>query len=83
MNDIDFKVKREVQELRAEVRRLRRTVETGFIVAGLAAVVIFPQLLMLAVVICVLVLFAFLVSPMRRMIFISIFHNRDKHEPDA
>jgi hypothetical protein len=83
MDDIDFKVKREVQELRAEVRRLRRTVEAGFAVAGLAVVVIFPQLLMLALVIGVLVLFAFLVSPVRRLIFTSIFAKRDRHEPDA
>ena len=47
MDDIDFKVKREIQELRAEVRRLRRTVEAGFVVLGLAAVMIFPQLLTL------------------------------------
>ncbi len=83
MDDIDFKVKREVQELRAEVRRLRRTIEGGFVVIGLAAVVIFPQLLMLALVIGVLVLFAFLVSRQRGMIFTSIFHKRDGHEPDA
>lgn len=83
MDDIDFKVKREVQELKAEVRRLRRTVEIGFAIAGLAVVVIFPQLLMLALVIGVFVLFAFLVSPVRRMIFTSIFHKRDRHEPDA
>ena len=74
---------REVQELIAEVRRFRRTVEIGFLVAALAAVVIFPQLLMLALVISVLVLFAGLVSPLRRMVFTSIFHKRDKHEPDA
>ena len=83
MDDIDFKVKREVQELRAEVRRLRRAVEAGFVVIGLAAIVVFPQLLMLAVVIGAFVLFAFLVSPVRGMIFTSIFHKRDKHEPDA
>jgi hypothetical protein len=83
MDDIDFKVKREVQELRAEVRRLRRTIEGGFVVIGLAAVVLFPQLLMLALVIGVLVLFAFLVSPQRRMIFKSIFRKRDGHESDT
>ena len=83
MSDIDFKVKREVQELKAEVRRLRHTVEGGFVVAGLAAMVIFPRLLMLAIVIGALILFAFLVSPVRRMIFTSIFHKRDRHEPDV
>ena len=83
MDEIDFKVQREVQELRAEVRRLRRTVEAGYVVIALAAVVIIPQLLMLALVIGVFVLFGFLVSRQRRMIFNSIFHKRDRHEPDA
>ena len=83
MDDIDFKVKREVQELRAEVRRLRRTVEAGFIIAGLAAIVVFPQLLALALVVPAAVLIALLVSRQRRMIFTSIFHKRDTHEPDA
>ncbi len=83
MSDTRFKGKREVQELRSEVRRLRRTVEAGFLVAGLAVAVIFPQLLMLALVIGVLVLFAFLVSPVRRMIFTSIFQKRHRHEHDA
>jgi hypothetical protein len=81
MNDIDFKVKREIQELRAEVRRLRRIVEAGFVTAGLAVAMIFPQFLMLAIFICVMVLFAFLVSPVRRMIFTSFFDKRNRHEP--
>jgi hypothetical protein len=38
---------------------------------------------MLALVIGVLVLLAFLVSPVRRMIFTSIFQKRDGHEHDA
>ena len=83
MDDIDFKVKREVQELRAEVRRLRRTVEAGFVVMGLAAVLIYPQLLTLALVIGGFSLMAFLVSPVRRLIFTSLFHKRDGHEPEV
>ena len=83
MSDIDFNLKREVQELRAEVRRLRRTVEAGFIVAGLVVVVIFPRLLILALVIGVFVLFAFLVSPVRRMIFSTVFEPLDRHESDV
>jgi hypothetical protein len=31
----------------------------------------------------VLILFGFLVSRQRGMIFTSIFHKRDRHEPDA
>lgn len=83
MSDNEFRLQREVQELKAEVRRLRRMIEGGFIVIGLAAVVIFPQLLMLALGIAGLVLFAFLVSPVRRLIFSSMFHRRDGHEHDA
>ena len=36
MNDHDFQVQREIQELRAEVRRLRRTVEAGLVLLGWA-----------------------------------------------
>jgi len=83
MSETDFKMKREIEELRAEVRRLRLTVEAGLVIAGLAAVIVFPQLLRLALVIGVLVIFAFLVSPLRRMILTSIFDKPDGHEPDA
>lgn len=81
MSDIDFKAKREIQELRAEVRRLRRTLEAGLVVIGLAAVVIFPQLLLFALGIAALLLFAFLVSPVRRLIFDYLFHGSEKNEP--
>ena len=83
MNDSDFQMKREVQELRAEVRRLRRTVEAGIVLVGLAAVVIFPPLLMLVLVIRVFVPLALLVSRQRGMIFTAIFEKREEHERDA
>ena len=83
MSDLDFKVKREVQELRAEVRRLRRTLEGGFVVIGLAVIVVFPQLLLFAVAVAVITFLAFLVSPVRHLIFDHIFHRLDDHEPDA
>jgi hypothetical protein len=83
MCDNEFRLQREVQELKAEVRRLRRTVEGAFIVVGLVAVLICPQLLVLVAGIAALILFAFLVSPVRRMIFTSIFYKRDSHEYDA
>jgi len=83
MSDSESRLEREVQELRAEVRRLKRVVEGCIIVGCLAVGLIFPQLLVLALAIAVLVLFAFLVSPVRRMIFSSIFHKRDGHEYDG
>ncbi len=83
MNDNDLQLKREIQELRAEVRRLRRTVEAGLVLLGLAAVVIFPQLLMLVLVIGVFVPIALLVSRQRGMIFTAIFEKREEHERDA
>jgi hypothetical protein len=83
MNDSESKLQREVHELRAEVRRLKRMVEGVFVVVVVAIAVIFPQLLVLAACVGVLILFAFLVSPVRRMIFTSIFHKRDSHEYDG
>ena len=83
MNDHDLELKQEVQELRAEIRRLRRTVEAGIVLVGLAAVVIFPQLLMLVLVIGVFVPVALLVSRQRGMIFTAIFEKREEHERDA
>jgi hypothetical protein len=80
MSDIDFKLKWEVQELRAEVRRLRRLVEVGLVIGALAAMLIFPHLVMLALAIGVLVLFAFQVSPVRNLIFSFIFRKGDKYE---
>lgn len=80
MSDNEFRLQQEVRELKAEVRRLKHTVGGAFIVAGLVAVMICPQLLGLVAAIAVLILFAFLVSPVRRMIFSSIFHERGEHE---
>jgi len=83
MSDSESKLQHEVQELRAEVRRMKRTVEGVFVAVVVAIAVIFPQLLVLAACIGVLILFAFLVSPVRRMIFTSIFQKRDSHEYDG
>jgi hypothetical protein len=83
MSDNESRLEREVQELRAEVRRLRRMMEGGFVAAGLAVAIIFPQLAWLVLAVAVLIFFAFLVSPVRRMIFSSIFHKRDGHEHDT
>ena len=83
MNDNEFKLQREVKELKVEVRRLRHTVEGALVVVGLIAILIFPQLLIWAAALAVLILFGFLVSPKRRMIFSYFFHKRDGHESDT
>jgi len=76
MNDNEFRLQREVQELKTEVRRLRRLIEGAFAVVGVATVAMFPQILVYVLSIAGLCLFAFLVSPVRRMIFSSILHKR-------
>jgi hypothetical protein len=43
MSDNEFKLRREVQELKAEVRRLRRMIEGGFAVVVLAIIMVFPR----------------------------------------
>ena len=83
MSDNEFRLQREVQELKAEVRRLRRTVEGGFVVIGLAAVVICPQLLMFALIIPAAILLTLLVSPARRYVVTYLSHKQDEHEHDA
>ena len=76
MNDQESRLEREVQELRAEVRRLRRLLEGVCILIGLAVVILFPQLALVIGSLAVLILFAFLVSPVRGLIFSSIFHRQ-------
>ena len=83
MNDNEFKLQREVRELKAEVRRLRRLVEGAIVVIGLGVVIVFPQLAVFALGLVVVSFLAFLVSPLRRLIFSYIFGKRDGHEYDA
>jgi hypothetical protein len=83
MNDDEFRLQREIQELKAEVRRLRRTIEGGFVAVILVIAMLFPQILVLAACLGVLILFGFLVSPYRQMIFSSFSRKRDSHKYDA
>lgn len=76
MSDNEIQLAREVSELKAEVRRLRRLIEGAFIVLGVAAIVLYPGILVLVASFCILCLFAFLVSPVRRLIFSSWFSGR-------
>lgn len=82
MNDTEATLRREVQELRAEVRRLRRAVECGLAVIAVAAAVIFPDLLRVAVFVGVLIIFALLVSAVRRLIFSSFLGKPHTYEHD-
>ena len=83
MNDNEFKLQREVRELKAEVKHLRRLVEGAIVVIGLGAVIVFPQLAVAALGLVVGIFFVFLVSPVRRLIFSYIFGKRDGREYDA
>ena len=78
MDDNEFKMQREIRELKAEVKRLKRMLEAGFIVVGVVVILIFPELLILAA-IGALGFFAFLLCPLGRKIFSPIFHERDHY----
>ena len=82
MSDNEFRLQREVKELKAEVRRLRRTVEGAFAVIGLVAVVLCPELLVVAAIAGIGYL-AFLFTPLGRKIFPHFFHSKGDHEYDA
>jgi hypothetical protein len=83
MDNPNTKLEREVSELRAEVRRLRLLVEGIVLIVGIGLVVLFPTLLVAGISLGVLILFGFLVSRQRRMIFRSLFQKRETHEHDA
>ena len=83
MDDQNTQLQREVRELRAEVRRLRYLVEGAILIISIGLVVLIPNLLIVGISLGVLILFGFLVSRQRGMIFTSLFHKRDRHEPDA
>jgi hypothetical protein len=76
-------LEREVAELRAEVRRLRFLVEGGVLIVGIGLVVLFPSLLVAGIALGAFVLFGFLVSRQRRLIFQSLFTRREVDDVDA
>jgi uncharacterized protein (DUF2062 family) len=82
MTDDEFRLQREVRELKAEVRRLQHIIQGGLAAGVLVAVIFVPQLLVLAAGLGAAILFAFLVSPYRRMIFSSFSRNPDGQEFD-
>lgn len=83
MDNQNTQLQRDVQELRAEVRRLRYLIEGAILVASIGLVVLFPNLLVIGISLGMFILFGFVVSRQRRMIFHSLFQKRDEHEHDA
>lgn len=77
MTEQESNLHKEIQALKGEVRRLRQMVECGFVVIGLAAAIIVPQLAVLILAVTALAVFAFLVSPVRKLIFEYLFSNRN------
>jgi hypothetical protein len=73
MIDEESRLRREVQALRAEVKRLKYGVELGLAVIGITLAVLYPELLRLAIFVGVVILLALLISPVRRLIFSSWF----------
>ena len=83
MDDQNTQLQQEIQELRAEVCRLRHLIEGAILIVSIGLVALFPNLLVIGISLGVLILFGFVVSRQRRMIFQSLFQKRDEHEHDA
>jgi hypothetical protein len=77
MNDSHSNLHREVCELKAEVRRLRRLIEGSILIIALGLVMVFPNLLVVSISLGVLILFGILVSRQRLLIFNSFLRRRD------
>jgi hypothetical protein len=77
MNDNELRLQREVQELKAEASRLRRIIEGVFTAVAVVAILVFPQLLILAAVAAAGFL-GFLASPSGRKTFPYSFHRKTK-----
>jgi hypothetical protein len=76
-------LQREVRELRAEVRRMKHFIEGAVLIGTIGVVALFPSLLLVAIALVVLILFGFLVSPLRRTIFQSLFQKERTDELDS
>lgn len=76
MSEDELRLQREVQELKAETRRLRRIIGGAFIVLAVAAILIFPQLLVL-VAVAGIGFFGFLLSPLGRKTFPYSFRRKN------
>jgi hypothetical protein len=76
MEESNTQLQREIQELRTEVRRLRHLIEGAILIISIGLVVLIPNLLIMGISLGVLILFGFLVSRQRRLIFQSLFQKR-------
>ncbi len=76
MDDGQEKHQQTIAELRTEVQRLKHIIHGMLAVVGLAVVCIFPQIAVAAFTIGLFILFALLVSPVRHLIFPSVFRSR-------
>jgi hypothetical protein len=77
------KLERDVQELRAEVRRTRHLLEGAVAVITVGLLILIPQLFIVVLAMGALILFGFLVSPLRRIIFQSLFQKRQADENEG
>lgn len=77
MEDGNEKLREEVQELRVEVRRLKRFIECVFLAGLLGVGLIAPQLFFILLVAGGLAFIGLLFSPARRLVFPSLFKNRN------
>ena len=83
MDDRNTQLQRDIQELKAEVRRLRHLIDGAILIVSIGLVMLIPNLLIVGISLGVLIIFGFLVSRQRRMIFRSLFQKRETHEHDA
>jgi hypothetical protein len=66
-------LQREVRELKAEVRRMRHLIEGVVLIVAIGAVLLFPNLPVIAIALAGFILLGILASPLRRTIFQSLF----------
>ena len=76
MDDRQVRLENEITELKAEVRQVRRMLEAAVVIFALAAVYLFPQLALGVLGVAIASLAALLISPVRHLVFPSIFKNR-------
>jgi hypothetical protein len=76
MDDRQENNQQQIAELKAEVRRLKYIVRGMLAVSGVAGACIFPQVALAAFVIGAYILIALLISPVRHLIFPSVFQPR-------
>jgi hypothetical protein len=82
MDDPNTQLQQDIRELKAEVRRLRLLIEGVVLIIGIGLVLLIPNLLVMGISLAGLILFGFLVSRQRKLIFRSLCQGRDKRKHD-